>query len=395
MAIGCHPTRHEWWVYFANHPGPWLVAELSRRLGAVVRVPVLGSLVSDPAVAWALLHDDVRFTKAGPGSFGALVTQVMGETALINMDGPAHRELREQLRSLFSARYVETLAREALAQPLDCLRARLAAGETVDLVPFMHQLTGRVTCRMLGVNVDSEAATRTYSEIVALGQRLAAAVQFNARPLPAQRVAELRADLERLVAYAHEARDGSIVERLGGLGLTFDDIKGVLGTLFLVGTQTTSVAVPRIVALLLDTGEWSRLRADRGLLSSAIDEGLRCTVPVPATIRSVAHDAEVDGFHFRAGTRAFVFTYNLAKHPRLFPNPERFDIARRCGDPRGRHLWYGSGPHFCMGFALAQREIGAVLDALLDVPGELRVVRRKAARGVLLPGYAQLDVRAA
>jgi cytochrome P450 len=373
-------------VYIASHPGAWLLAEVTRRLGPVVRVPWLGALVSEPAIAWTLLQDDERFTKAGPGSVGALVTQVMGGHALINMDGAPHRELRDRLRSLFAPSCVDALAREAFSEPLCSLQAALARGEVIDLVAFMHELTGRVTCRMLGVDPDDEAA---FGDIVALGQRLSAGVELAARALPPRRVAQLRQEFERLVAYA---APGSFASRLAELGLSESEVKGVLGTLLLVGTQTTSVAVPRIVALLLDTGEWSRLRADRGLLGSAVDEGLRCTVPVPATIRSVARDSEVHGHRFREGSRAFVFTYNLAKHPRLFPDPGVFDIARRCAEPRARHLWYGHGPHFCLGFALAQREIAAVLEALLDVPGELRVVRRRAARGVLLPSYARLEV---
>jgi cytochrome P450 len=244
-------------------------------------------------------------------------------------------------------------------------------------------------CRMLGIEVDSESA---YHEINSLAQQLTAAVRLNARRLPAARVTDLRVQFERLVAYA---ASGSLACRLAELGLTNIEIKGVLGALLLAGTQTTSVAVPRIVALLLDTGEWSRLQADRSLVASAVGEGLRCTVPVPATIRSAASDTQLGDRHLRRGSRVFVFTYNLAKHPRLFPKPERFDVARRCNDPRGRHLWYGSGPHFCFGFALAQREIGAVLDALLEVPGRLRVVRRRAARRVLLPAYRVLEIRTA
>jgi len=144
--------------------------------------------------------------------------------------------------------------------------------------------------------------------------------------------------------------------------------------------------------MLVDTGEWVRLVDRPELVPAAIDEGLRCCVPIPATIRSVACDTSVNGHHFAAGSRAFIFTYNLAKDARLFPTPQRFDMNRSV-DPRARHLWYGSGPHFCLGFGLAQRELCAVVDALLRAPGRLRIVRRRYARKVLLPGYACLDVR--
>jgi len=136
-----------------------------------------------------------------------------------------------------------------------------------------------------------------------------------------------------------------IVHRLRDLELSFDETKGVLGTLFLVGTQTTSVAVPRIIALLVDIGQWARLRATPALPPSAIDEGLRCTVPVPATIRSVATEATVAGHRFRRGSRAFIFRYNVAKHPRLFPHPAASRHHSPLHRPRAKHVWYGSGPH--------------------------------------------------
>jgi cytochrome P450 len=183
------------------------------------------------------------------------------------------------------------------------------------------------------------------------------------------------------------------VHRLRNLGLSFEEVKGVLGTMFLVGTQTTSVAVPRIVALLLDTGAWTKLLQNPELLPGAVDEGLRSTVPVPITIRSVASDASIGRHRFKSGSRAFIFTYNLARNPRLFRDPGRFDINRRCTEPRAKHLWYGSGPHFCLGFGLAQEEISRVLATLLDIRGELRVARRRYARNVLLPGYSRLDIQ--
>jgi cytochrome P450 len=185
----------------------------------------------------------------------------------------------------------------------------------------------------------------------------------------------------------------SIIGRLRELGLPFADVQGVLGAILVAGVQTVSVALPRIVALLLDTGEWARVKAQPELVARAVDEGLRCIVPVPATIRIVSREATARGHRFRSGSRAFIFTYNLAKDSRTFTYPERFELARP-GDQLARHLWYGSGPHFCLGFALAQRELCAVLETLLDAPGRLRIVRRRYAGKVLLPGYARLDLRA-
>ena len=105
---------HEWLIYGVSHPLPLLLAEVARRLGPVVRVPRVGYVISDPLVAKEILTHDGAFDKQGRGSMGAVITQVMGEYALLNMDGEAHRKLRGQLTDLFSPAYLDTVAREVL-----------------------------------------------------------------------------------------------------------------------------------------------------------------------------------------------------------------------------------------------------------------------------------------
>src|SRR5205814_10418812 len=137
-------------VCFAAHPVAWTAARAARQAGPVVRVPGVGVLVSDAAAARDVLCDE-RFTKCGQGSLSAVISQALGPSALGNMDGPAHHELRARLTDLLSPAAVDELLREACAAPLDALRAQLAAGGTVDLVRFMRVLTGRITCHMMGI----------------------------------------------------------------------------------------------------------------------------------------------------------------------------------------------------------------------------------------------------
>ena len=399
-----HAAWHDASLYVASHPLPWLLAGLSRRIGRVHGVPLAGTMVNDPDVARAILLDDDVFLKSGPGSLGDVITQVMGPYALLNMDGAEHRALREKLKDLFTPAYVETLIAAVVAPLLHELRARLIAGDTVDLVREMRVLTGRMTCHMLGIQLPTdspEAAEQTYLRMVELGDRLTSFLQFRMRPLSPERLAVVRAPFEELVSYARTSYDSetadpnAIVSRLRRLGLSFDEAKGVLAILFLVGTQTTATAIPRIVALLADTGSWGRLRAQRDLVAGAVDEGLRYTTPTPVTLRVPTRDTTVLGHRFRAARRAMIFTRNLARDPRYYPQPGRFNPAR-VHDPRVRHLWFGGGPHFCLGFALARQEMRATLESLLDAMDErdttLRVVRRRAARRVFLPQYETLAV---
>ncbi len=386
---------HEAWVHCAAHPLLYPLARLSRWAGGVHQVPGVGVIVNDAEVAHEILGRDRDFTKNGPGSLSEVFTQALGPFALTNMDGDAHRALRSRLGDLLSTARCDELLR-ACRGALDEAVAALGAGKAVDLVRMMRTLSGRLTMAMIGVEAGGDADERAR-DVFALGERIASALRFSR--LPEKALAPVRADIERLTmmaraAYTSDAlAESSLMFRLRGMGLALEEARGVISIFFIAGALTTAVALPRIVALLVDSGQMSLLRGDDARVVRAVDEGLRFTAPVPATVRIAARTTTVRGMEVRAGTRVVILTANLARDEALFPDPHRFDVDR-VHDARSRYLWYGAGPHFCFGFPLAQRELRMAVGAIANVPGRLRVVRRRASLGVLLPSYAELVVRA-
>jgi cytochrome P450 len=391
---------HEFMIYARCHPLPLLLAETTRRIGDVVRVPGVGYVVNDPAVAKAILLDDDSFTKSGPGSMGAMITQVLGESALLNMDGEAHRALRGKLSDLFSAAYLDRVCDTMLKPLTDELASGLEAGNTIDMVRFMHRLSGKTTCDMLGVVPPLGREDETYAEIFQLGARVTAMLRLTTMRLSPEQVRTARALTDRLGSYADACFDrqdpgsDSIIDRLRQLGLSRDETKSIVAVMMVVGTETVSTALPRILALLIDSGQLGDLRADPSLLRGAIDEGLRCVVPSPVMLRSAVRARVLAGHRFLPGRRVMILTYNLLKHRRYFADPRRYDV-RRVHDPEIAHLWFGAGPHFCLGYALAHRELAAVLNTFATLSRPVRITRRRYARGVLIPAYASLEVKKA
>jgi cytochrome P450 len=144
----------------------------------------------------------------------------------------------------------------------------------------------------------------------------------------------------------------------------------------------------RGVALLHDTGQQHALRAEPGLLSSAVWEILRVTTPAPLIGRHITADVEASGKLIRRGERALMLTYianNAVGH---------FDI-RRSPDIKIRQLWFGAGAHLCLGAPLARAEISFLLQTLLAQGRPWRVVHRRAARKVIIPSYAELKITCA
>jgi cytochrome P450 len=388
---------HDAVVNLAAHPVAWPLARLVRRIGPAVRVPGVGLVISGAELATEVLRRDGEFIKNGTGSIAANITQLIGPFALTNMDGDAHRHLRAKLGDLLSPSRTNDLL-DACRGPLDEMVRDLSMGRTVDLVSVIRTWSGRLAMEMIGVTPRDGTADVAARQIVALGERVAA--EFRLRSLSARRTRRMQADIDRLSGYARSAYeaetgpDTSLVRRLRELGLSFEETRGIVSIFFVAGTLTTALSLPRIVALLIDSGQISRLSQEPERIPAAIDEGLRYVTPLPATVRIAGGDVTLRGERVRAGTRVLILSMNLTKDADVFPDPFRFDIDRR-QDPRGNRLWFGAGPHFCFGFTLAQRELQRVVELLAAVRGRLMIVRRRPALGALLPRYDRLDIRVA
>lgn len=382
-------------VNVAAHPIAWPLARAARWWSGSLRVPGVGVVISDAELAHEVLLRSDEFIKNGPGSISATMTEMIGPSALANMDGEAHQKLRARLTDLFAPASARAILRAADG-PLAQLRTSLRDGHVIDLAQWMRVLSGRITLDMLGLALPDGEEESAALELVELGERIVAG--FDLRRVREASARRMRADCDRL---AEQIRAGyqspavsrtSLIARLRELGLSFDEARGVLSLVFLAGTLSTAAALPRIVALLVDSGQLVALRDRPDAISRAIAEGLRYVTPVPATVRIAARRCSVRGREVAAGDRLVILTCNLARDPRLFSDPDRFD-ASRVHDPRARNLWYGAGPHFCLGFAVAQRELQLVLEALVAEPGTLRIVRRRVGVRRLLAGYASLHVR--
>jgi cytochrome P450 len=379
------------------HPIGWPLARVSRRMGGTVRIPGFGTIVNDAELAHQILVDDATFIKNAEGSLSETMTELLGPFALGNMDGEPHRQLREKLRDALSPAASRRLLDDHDAQFVS-LRGALDSGSSVDLADWMRVLSGRLTFDMLGVPLEAERADDACREIISLGERIAAGLDFR-RPGDT-RLASAKANCAMLADYARKGYESamsppaSLIRRLRESDLSFDEAKGVVSLVFLAGTLTTAAALPRIVALLIDGEMLPSLRRTEQWVPAAIAEGLRYVTPVPATMRTAQRDVHIGRRRFRRGERLIILTCNLARNARLFPMPDSFD-PKRVHDSRARNLWYGAGPHFCLGFSLAQQQLQRVLETLTQGDGELRIVSRKFGRRTIVPSYRSLVVRRA
>ena len=185
---------------------------------------------------------------------------------------------------------------------------------------------------------------------------------------------------------AYHGDESTVPGRMRALGLDEREALGAVGAFVLTGTETIVSYVPRLAAILIDSGWLPQLAADRALVEPAIAEGLRVTTPSPVMLRSTTASGRIGDVAVRPGDRVILATF-LADRALGEFDPETNPAAQL------KQLWFGAGVHYCLGAPLAMAQIRLALDALLQTP-QLQVRARRPARGVLIPSYTALEVQA-
>lgn len=247
-------------------------------------------------------------------------------------------------------------------------------------------MAGTVIGEVIGLEGGTEDA---YRELFEQGERVVSTVSLRTRRLSPSQVRRARAVLDPLgdiAAKSYLAGDeATVMGRMRALGLSEDEARGAAGAFFLTGTETVATLLPRLIALLADHGQLLRVAGDAALLDRAVEEAMRVTTPTPVMLRSVHRPATAGGVRVRPGERVLIATHNCCRAH----GP--FDLDRP-HPPELRRLWFGAGPHFCIGYPLAMAQIRLVARTLLAA-APLVVTGRAAARNVLIPTYRYLTVR--
>lgn len=387
-------SAHELRLQLAAHPLAYPAVRVLSRFGPVVRLPGLGVMVNEAAVAREVLTDTTTF-RSGGGTEADLWTPVFGPSMLVNMDGPGHRAMRRKLAEFFTPAYVRQLIDAVCTEPLARVAETLGRGRPVDVVHTTKIVAGALTSALVGFAVTGSTAEReaAYLRMTKQATTIVGMVKLGKLSLNAQQIARARAivaEIGTTTSLAWEKGDESTaVGRMRAFGLTEDEARGLASAFLIAGTETITSLLPRLVALLHDHGELADVATayragDTQPMEAAINETARLIVPAPIILRSAVRSGRIGGVEVRAGDRVVVSTLNCAKAY------GRFDLDR-AHPPELRRLWFGAGPHFCLGYPLATAEIHAILGVLLD-HAPLRITARRPAPGVLFPAYRRLEV---
>lgn len=347
-----------------------------------------------------VLHDHDRFTVRRPEiPFRDRIDPFGGAPTILTADPPVHSRLRKLVSKAFTPRRVRELeprVREITAELLS--RAGDSSGFEA-MAALANPLPVIVIAELLGVSAADHAQFKQWSNdmISSFGQE-------NVVSGPSPEGIAARNELRRYLAEAivqRRANPGDdlisalITARDESDALSEDELLAFVVLLLLAGNETTTNLIGNgLLALCRHPDQQNRLRENRALIPSAIEEMLRYDPPVQMTVRIPTAATNIGGTEIAPGSLAFILLAAANRDPAHFPNPEKFDIAREPNE----HVSFGEGIHFCLGAPLARLEGAIAIEAMLDKFPRLQLASPEARleyRGSMaLRGLSELRLSA-
>jgi cytochrome P450 len=190
-----------------------------------------------------------------------------------------------------------------------------------------------------------------------------------------------RPDLISMLAHATATRD-----------MTPRVFQGNLVLLIVGGNDTTRNSITGGVLFFHENPEeWAKLKANPGLLDSAVPEIVRFQTPLAHMRRTALEDVEMHGQTIRKGDKVIMWYLSGNRDEAAIEEPDRFVIDR----PRPRqHLSFGFGIHRCVGNRLAELQLKLLWEEILRRDLRIEVVGApKRVLSAFVHGYTELPVR--
>jgi len=300
---------------------------------------------------------------------------------LLTRTGDAHREHRRLLQPLFHPDPVTVFA-GVIGAEIERRLESWTPGHQLDLVEEMADLTQSVIVTvLLGDDLASETrceltaainTRRAYTEYVYHGK-----LPYRDRlPTRIGRANHAAVEtIDRIVFYRiakrRTAPGDDLVSRLvdgtypDGSAMTDRQVRDEVVTFTSTGYETLGEALAWAFYLLArDPDVDARLVSDPGFAAPVLDESMRLFPPTWIFARiPKSTDTLPSGGSVEAGATLFLCPYLQHRHPRFFPDTERFSPQRFIDDPPPRFVYipFGDGPHKCLGEHLARLEGTMVL----------------------------------
>ncbi|MCU0260990.1 MAG: cytochrome P450, partial [Ilumatobacteraceae bacterium] len=328
----------------------------------------------------------------------------IGSGVLVSSDPPEHTVERLAISRAFKPSVLEAMEpdiRVAVDGLVDAIVER-GRGDLIRDLAMPLPLT--VMCWMLGMPREDIAMFRSWVLPMAEAVALEGGRNANEQVVDAYRqyYGYFGPHIEQRAAAIEAGEDvpDDLLTRLltverDGVRLTHRQVVGFCQFLLVAGSETTTLLIGNVVHRLMEhPDQMERVRADRSLVPSAVEESLRFDAPVHGLFRTPTCPVTLHGVDIPTDAKVLMLFGSANRDPAAWDDPDRFDVTRDLADLRRRHAAFGVGIHYCLGAPLSRIEAAVALEAVLDrLPGIRPDGEPTQVRASVLKGFETLPVR--
>jgi cholest-4-en-3-one 26-monooxygenase len=359
---------------------------------------------------WAITkYDDLKFVSKQPALFSSARQGTLRQdpppqdlpaiqSIMLNMDPPRHRQYRTLVNQAFTPRMIGNLhgrIRAMVEQIIDDVIERGACDFVEDVAA---RLPLAVICEMMGVPEEDRR------HVYVLGNKMVGIddpeLQSDGKPIvPGDAMAafsEMFVYASKLWAIAHERPSDDLATalinaELEGRKLDEMEFNFFFLLLLIAGNETTrTVTSNGMIALLEHPDQLAALRADPGLVPSAVEEILRFAPAVHTFRRTATADTTLRGQTIRENDKLLLWYPSANRDEDVFPDPDTFNIRRSPNE----HVAFGFGEHYCLGANLARLELQEIFRGITMRLHDIEMTAPpRRLRSCFINGVKEMQVR--
>ncbi|MFE2088687.1 cytochrome P450 [Streptomyces sp. NPDC059460] len=344
----------------------------------------VSALLRDRRLGRTYLHrfTHEEFGRTPPPAAHEPFTTLNGQ-GILDLEAPDHTRIRRLVSKAFTPRTVEQLVPTVQRLAAELVDSFVGAGGGDLLAAVAEPLPVAVIAEMLGIPESDRGLLRPWSAAICgmfelnpseetASAAVLASVEFSAylRELIAERRKNPGTDLISALIAAHDE----------GERLSEQEMISTCVLLLNAGHEATvNTTVNGWWTLLRHPEQLAALRADHGLLPTAVEELMRYDTPLQMFERWVLDDIEIDGTVIPRGSEVALLFGSANRDPARFADPDALDLSRQ----ENPHITFGAGIHFCLGAPLARVELASSFGELLRRAPRMRL----ASEPEWNPGY--------
>jgi cytochrome P450 len=308
--------------------------------------------------------------QSGGGTNILDIPQEIGEFfgSMINMDDPKHARLRNLVQRGFTPRMVarvEGYVRDKARTLVDRALEEHPDGRCDFVETFAAPLPLQIICEMMGIPAGDEARIFAWTNSILGAGDPDYGGTFESLMTTSLEIFQYANELgeDRAAHPRDDITSALMAAELDGERLTAQEFGSFFILLVVAGNETTRNAISHGMKALTDHPDQRRAWWDdfERRTRNAVEEIVRWATPVIHFRRTATADTELRGVPISAGDKVVLWYCSANRDEERFDDPHRFDLERY----PNAHLGFGAGgPHFCLGAALARREIAVMFDEI-------------------------------